>query len=121
MSRGRKKRIAVVGAGIAGLTCADLLNGHFDVEIFESTQKNSASRPQQMEGGINYYDFVPELKPLYPIKEIFFSSENRSVTWRGNIGYTYMIGGTEGIDARLRQKLEKEVNTNGGCRYRIYR
>jgi len=112
MSRARKKRIAVVGAGIAGLTCAHMLKGHFDVEIFESTQKNSASRPEQMEGGIHYCDFVPELKPLYPIEEVLFSSENHSVIWKGNIGYTYMIGGTEGIDAKLRQKLEKEVNIN---------
>lgn len=112
MSRVGKKRIAVVGAGIAGLTCANILNDHFDVEIFESAQKNSASRPKQMEGGVHYCDFVPELEPLYPIKEILFSSENYSVIWKGNIGYTYMIGGTGGIDARLRKRLEKKVIIN---------
>lgn len=110
MSKVGERRIAVVGAGIAGLTCAKMLKGHFDVEVFESAQKNSASRPQQMEGGVHYCGFVPELEPTHPIKELLFSSENRSVMWKGNIGYTYMIGGTEGIDARLRQRLEKEVN-----------
>ncbi len=114
MPEKKNKKIAVIGAGIAGLTCASILNDHFKVEIFESSEKDKETRPLQMEGGIHYCGFIPELKPTYPLKEIFFSSKNKNVTWRGNIGYTYKIGGLEGIDARLRKKIEKMVVINYG-------
>ncbi len=109
MPEHRGKRIAIVGAGIAGLRCAEILKQHFDVEIFEAAEKNGNSRPLQMEGGVHYCAFVPDLEPTHPIKEITFLSENRVHTWKGKMGYTYMIGGDKGLDARLRRRIEGEV------------
>ncbi|MEE9151080.1 MAG: NAD(P)-binding protein, partial [Thermoplasmata archaeon] len=43
MSQITGKRIAIVGAGIAGLRCAELLKGQADVEIFEAREKNKQS------------------------------------------------------------------------------
>ena len=82
---------------------------HFNVEIFEAVDKRKGSRPLQMEGGVHYCAFVHDLEPTHPIKEIAFSSEKHGVTWRGKLGYTYKIGGIEGLDARLRQNVEKDV------------
>lgn len=109
MSQNKGKRIAIVGAGIAGLRCAELLKDHADVEIFEARENKKASRPLQMEGGMYYCAFVPDLKPTHTISEIIFSSKKRKATWKGKIGYTYMIGGTEGLDAKLRQEVGKSV------------
>jgi flavin-dependent dehydrogenase len=109
MSQTPGKRIAIVGAGIAGLRCAELLKEHADVEIFEAREKNKDSRPFQMEGGMYYCAYVPDLKPTHTISEIIFSSEKQEAIWKGKIGYTYKIGGTEGLDAQLRQEVEKSV------------
>ena len=109
MSQITGKRIAIVGAGIAGLRCAELLKEQADVEIFEAREKNKQSRPLQMEGGMYYCAFVPDLKPTHTISKITFSSEKRKATWKGKIGYTYKIGGTEGLDAQLRQEVGKRV------------
>jgi flavin-dependent dehydrogenase len=112
MSGGRDKKIAIIGAGIAGLTCANILNKDYEVEIFEAHGKDKESRPLQMEGGVHYCGFIPELEPYYPIKEIHFSSKNESVTWKGKMGYAYKIGGLDGIDARFRRSLEKKIKIN---------
>jgi flavin-dependent dehydrogenase len=110
------ERVAIVGAGIAGLTSANLLREHLDVEIFESCEKNCESRPFQMEGGLNFLDNVPDLKETYPIEYLIFASENEHAEFRGNIGYVYKIGGIDGIDAKLRKSIEKRVKINYATR-----
>jgi flavin-dependent dehydrogenase len=107
---GRRKTVAVVGAGMAGLTCAlDLAESH-DVEIFEACQQNRESRPLQMEGSLNYLDNVPDLEPTYPVNKLELTSENETATFEGHIGHLFMIGGTDGIDARLRRKVSSRVD-----------
>ncbi len=57
-------KIAVVGAGISGVTCARELNklGH-EVEIFEVASEDKPTRPRQMEGSINLLYNIPEIEP----------------------------------------------------------
>jgi 2-polyprenyl-6-methoxyphenol hydroxylase-like FAD-dependent oxidoreductase len=52
--KGKQTKIAVVGAGIAGTTCAHELHklGH-EVEIFEMATQAKPTRPRQMEGSEN--------------------------------------------------------------------
>ena len=107
---GQRKRIAVVGAGIAGLTCALDLAQHHDVEIFEACGQNMESRPLQMEGALYYLDNIPDIKPTFSVNKLELTSENETATFQGNIGHLYMIGGTNGIDARLRKKVSSSVN-----------
>ena len=107
---GQRKRIAVVGAGIAGLTCAVDLVEHHDVEVFEACQQNMESRPLQMEGALHYMDNLPNIEPTYQINKLTLSSENESKTFQGKIGHLFMIGGTEGIDARFRKKVSSRVD-----------
>jgi flavin-dependent dehydrogenase len=107
---GKRKRIAVVGAGIAGLTCALDLAEHHDVEIFEACQQNRESRPLQMEGALYYLDNIPPLESTYPVNKLELTSENETAIFKGNIGHLFMIGGTEGVDARLRKKVSSRVD-----------
>jgi hypothetical protein len=49
-------KIAVVGAGIAGITCAKELDRcGLEVEIFEMAPRNSSTRPRQMEGSVGFF------------------------------------------------------------------
>jgi flavin-dependent dehydrogenase len=107
---GKRKRIAVVGAGIAGLTCALELAGRHDVEVFEACKQCSESRPFQMEGALHYLDNIPPLEPTYPVKMLELTSEKERTSFHGNIGYLYKIGGLDGIDAVLREEVSQRVD-----------
>lgn len=105
-------RVAVVGAGITGLRCADILRHHTNVEVFESCERDKASRPLQMAVGAKFIKTVPDLEPTYPIRKITYRSENEECISEGDVGYLYKIGGREGIDAVLRKKMERLVKIN---------
>ncbi|UCE75025.1 MAG: NAD(P)/FAD-dependent oxidoreductase [Methanomassiliicoccales archaeon] len=107
-----RKRIAIVGAGTAGCTCASILADSHEVEIFESSAKNEPSRPLQMEGALHYLDNIPNLRPSYEISKLILSSENESSTFEGSLGYLYKIGGTEGVEVILRKAVERRVKIN---------
>jgi flavin-dependent dehydrogenase len=113
-----RKRIAIVGAGVAGCTCASILADLHDVEIFESCEKNGASRPLQMEGALHYLDNIPNLKPTNEISKLILSSENESSSFKGNLGYLYKIGGTEGVDVELRKCVERRVKIHYSTKIR---
>ncbi|UCG70206.1 MAG: NAD(P)/FAD-dependent oxidoreductase [Thermoplasmata archaeon] len=104
-----RKRIAIIGSGIAGSTCASILADYHDVEIFESCDKSGASRPLQMEGSIYYLENVPKLQPTYEVSRLILSSENESSSFHGHLGYLYKIGGTEGVDVEVRKEVESRV------------
>jgi flavin-dependent dehydrogenase len=107
-----RKKIAIIGAGIAGCTCALELSKYHDVEIFEAADKDAPSRPLQMEGAVYYLDNIPKLKPTYKISELILASENQSATFRGDLGYLFRIGGINGVDVQYRKEVEKRIKIN---------
>lgn len=107
-----RKKIAVIGSGIAGCTCATELAKYHDVEIFEAAEKDAPSRPLQMEGAVYYLDNIPELKPTYRISELVLASENQEVTFRGDLGYLFRIGGNNGVDVQFKKEVEKRIKIN---------
>jgi flavin-dependent dehydrogenase len=107
-----RKKIAVIGAGIAGCTCAEELSKYHDVEIFEATEKDAPARPLQMEGAVYYLDNIPWLKPTYKISELVLASENQEATFRGDLGFLFRIGGINGVDAQYRKEVEKRIKIN---------
>jgi len=112
----KRKRIAIVGAGVAGLTCAKLLAREHDVEIFESSGKGCASRPLQMEGAVHYLDNIPDLRPTHTLKKLTLASRNESVTLMGDLGFLYRVGGTDGVDANLRKEVGRRVKMHHSAR-----
>jgi flavin-dependent dehydrogenase len=110
--RQERKKIAIIGAGIAGCTCALKLSEHHDVEIFEASDKNAPSRPLQMEGAVYYLDNIPNLKHTYKISELTLASENETANFKGDLGFLYRIGGVDGVDVKFRREIEKRIKIN---------
>jgi flavin-dependent dehydrogenase len=110
-------KIAIIGAGIAGTTCAEELNklGH-KVEIFEMIPKDGSTRPYQIEGAVHFFNNVPELKPSWKMKALEITSKNVKVDLKGNIGYFYEVGGDKGIEAKKRKEIEKIIPINYGVK-----
>lgn len=108
LRRVRQTKIAVVGAGIAGTTCARELHkfGH-EVEIFEMSTKGQSMRPRQMEGSVNLLQNIPETKPSGYVKRIELHSPNNTVSLNGKLGFFYEVGGTNGIDVKSRKHIEE--------------
>lgn len=106
--KGKQTKIAVVGAGIAGTTCAHELHklGH-EVEIFERSAEDKPTRPRQMEGSVNFLQNVPEIEPSRRMKRARFHSLNITATLNGKIGFFYEVGGENGIDVKARKNIER--------------
>jgi len=108
-------RIAVVGSGIAGTTCAKALHTlGYDVEIFEMTPKDSPTRPRQMEGSVHCLENVPELQPSRNMKKLEIHSPNFVVSLKGNLGFFYEMGGEIGIEAKARKVIERLIPIHYG-------
>jgi flavin-dependent dehydrogenase len=108
----KDKKIAIIGAGIAGCVCAQELAEHNDVEIFEAAEKDAPSRPLQMEGAVYYLDNIPELEPTYKINELVLASENEEASFKGDLGCLFRIGGVDGLDVEFKKEVEKKVRIN---------
>lgn len=106
--RAKQTKIAVVGAGIAGTTCARELHklGH-EVEIFEMSAKDKPTRPRQMEGSVNLLQNIPEIEPHSHMKRIELHSPNVTSSLNGKLGFFYEVGGTNGIEAKARKNVEQ--------------
>ncbi|MGE5637637.1 MAG: NAD(P)/FAD-dependent oxidoreductase [Chloroflexota bacterium] len=100
----------MVGAGIAGTTCASELHrfGH-DVEIFEMSTKDKAIRPRQMEGSVKLLNNVPAIAPTGHMRRLELHSPNVTVSFNGDLGFFYEIGGINGIEAKARKNTEQLV------------
>lgn len=98
----------MVGAGIAGTTCAYELHklGH-EVEIFEMSTEHKPTRPRQMEGSVNLLQNIPEIEPDRYMKRIKLHSPKFTASVNGKLGFFYEVGGTNGIDAKARKKIER--------------
>lgn len=107
-------KIAIVGAGIAGLCAARHLDGYGEVEIFEKSTPEEGPRPLQMEGSLNQFDFTPRLPPTYPLAHNTLYAPHHKTVLAGNLGHLFKIGGSEGTDARLRKKMEQEIPIHYG-------
>ena len=112
----KREKVAIVGAGIGGLTCASLLKESHHIEMFEAAKEESEARPLQMEGAVHYLGIVPDLEPSYPITHLVLESERERATLTGKLGWHYTIGGEEGLDTRLRREVAKEVEIHMGTR-----
>jgi flavin-dependent dehydrogenase len=101
-------KIAVVGAGIAGTTCARELYklGH-EVEVFEMSARDKATRPRQMEGSINLLQNIPAIEPTSHMKKILLHSPNVTASLNGKVGFFYEVGGKNGVDAKARKNTEE--------------
>ena len=109
----------MVGAGIAGASCArELHNLGHEVEIFEIFSKGKPTRPRQMEGSINFLQNIPEVETDNCIKKIMLHSPNSTVTLKGKIGFLYEVGGINGIDAKIRENVEKLLPIHYSTRIR---
>ena len=106
-------RIAVVGSGMTGVSCARALHsfGH-EVEIFEMKPKDSPTRPRQMEGSVHFLDNVPKLYPDQNMKTLEIRSPSHTILLKGNIGFFYEVGGEKGIEARERRIIEESISIN---------
>jgi digeranylgeranylglycerophospholipid reductase len=104
----KQTKIAVVGSGIAGTTCALVLHklGH-EVEVFEMSAKDEATRPRQMEGSVYLLHNVPEIEHDHLIRSIELHSPNVTASLNGKIGRLYEVGGTNGIEAKARKHVER--------------
>ena len=111
-------RIAIVGAGIAGVHAASLLKDHATVELFEAAERGAASRPLQMEGSLFYLDNDPGLPPAYSFNKIILRSKTVETVLEGKIGSAFKLGGKEGIDARMRREIEEEIPIHYDTRIR---
>ena len=110
-------KIAIIGAGIAGTTCAEELHKlKHEVEIFEMIPKNGFTRPYQMEGSVHFFNNVPDLKPSSKMKELEVNSKNIKLDLKGRIGFFYEVGGDKGIEAVKRKQVEKIVPINYGVK-----
>ena len=112
----KEKKIAIIGAGIAGCTCAQELYKHNDVEIFEAVDSDAPARPLQMEGAVYYLDNIPKLRSTYKISELVLASENESATFKGDLGCLFRIGGVDGEDVKYRKEIKKKIKINYSSR-----
>jgi flavin-dependent dehydrogenase len=106
--RVKQTKIAVVGAGIAGTTCARELHklGH-EVEIFEMSAKDISTRPRQMEGSVYLFQNIPEIESDRYMKRINLRSPNVTASLSGKSGFFYEVGGTNGIEAKAQKNIER--------------
>jgi len=97
------------------LTCAKKLNENgIDVEIFEKYKRNEETRPRQMEGTVHFLKNIPKCDYTYEMNKLVFTSKHERVEIKGKIGYSYEVGGKNGIETKLRKKVEKNVKINYG-------
>jgi|WetSurMetagenome_2_1015567.scaffolds.fasta_scaffold251244_2 flavin-dependent dehydrogenase len=100
-------KIAVVGAGIAGITCAEELHklGH-EVEVFEMSAKGQPTRPRQMEGVAYFLGTVPEIETNRKMRRLKIHSTNVTASLEGKLGFFYEVGGKDGADEKARKGVE---------------
>lgn len=60
-----------------------------------------------MEGSVNLFQNIPEIEPDGYMKRIELHSPNVTACGKGNLGFFYEVGGTNGIDARSRKNIEE--------------
>jgi flavin-dependent dehydrogenase len=108
----KEKKVAIIGAGIAGCKCAQELSKGHNVEIFEAADSDAPARPLQMEGAVYYLDNIPMLEPTYKINELVLASENESTTFKGDLGCLFRIGGVDGVDVKFKKRIEKKIKIN---------
>ena len=62
-----------------------------------------------MEGSVNLLQNIPEIEPDGNMKSITLHSPNITTSLNGKIGFFYEVGGTNGIDSKARNNIEKLV------------
>ena len=98
-------RVAIIGAGISGLSCAIELQKHgITPDIFEKT-KELGDKPGYLVASLRLFyrsirspmsylksKYGIQLTPLHPIKEIVMHAPHKSITTKGNHGYVFLKG-----------------------------
>lgn len=82
------------------------------MEIFEKCKKGAPTRPRQMEGAVHFLNNIPNCPYTHEIAKLRFTSKHEKVEIEGKIGYSYEIGGKNGIEAQMRKVIEKDIKIN---------
>src|SRR6478735_5923921 len=104
---GRRERIAVVGAGVSGLTAAYLLGGHHDVTLFESEPRLGGHAHTHTVHNDRTY---PMLRRLFVVLGVQARATEMSMSIRDEATGTEYAGGRglKGFVARPRQLFDRE-------------
>jgi flavin-dependent dehydrogenase len=123
-------KVAVIGAGIAGLACAHELEMYgIEPVIFEQKNKSGDlfdhcgatlelfTRPHDP---LEYMknNFSITIKPLQTLKTIIMNSPSRTATIKGNLGYLILRGQHEpSAETQLHCSVKSKVNFNNRANY----
>ncbi|MFZ5644034.1 MAG: NAD(P)-binding protein [Bacillota bacterium] len=123
-------KVAVIGAGAAGLSCAHELERHgITPEIFEQRHRPGElfdhaaavleifTRPNDPLKDLkkNYY---LELKPIGKIKKIIMKTPQKKSVVKGDLGYFIMRGGDPtSVESQLYRAIKSKITTNTRVNY----
>jgi len=60
-----------------------------------------------MEGSVNLLQNIPKIEPDCQMKRIELHSPNITVSYSGKLGFFYEVGGTNGIETKVRRNIEQ--------------
>ena len=123
-------KVAIIGAGPAGLACAYELEKHgIAPDLYEKRHRpgdmfdhcaavlNLLTRPDDP---LQYLEkhFGLKIRPIGIIKKIDMKSPRKKVTVKGNLGYFFMRGQNQSsVENQLHKKIQKPLITNTSADY----
>ncbi|MCL6610620.1 MAG: FAD-dependent oxidoreductase [Peptococcaceae bacterium] len=126
----KKLKVAVIGAGVAGLSCAVELERHgLSPVVFEQRPRPGElfehcaavlrlySRPYDPLAQLRE-EFRLELRPISRIKKITMKSFRKKVTVKGNLGYLFLRGqARDSVESQLFAKIKSGITADTRADY----